>query len=377
MGERGERERVREREGGGERERKRREGRREREKRREGGGGQHTCICKCVSILFLQATPDLRTVNSLTPTLHMIANQSHDSRMTSSPITATPSTPPFQRQHSSDAAVPVQGEEYPHNIYSHDDLEQHPPTTLPGLTQYALDSAVHGDSSTVPGLTHYPLNSDLNMHTHDGTEHFLPSSTFSGLTQYPPNSGTPTYTSGMVSSNQAPFIQHQSQPGATHHMEELGGERVLTSYNAPAPNDDTPVSLDPHVRVPQEKSDVFAGTSQAYGAPTNIQHAHNVHEEGYFIRQPNVLNHEPALESLTVASHEGGYQDQDPIATTAGSRELDVLSPSLQQMGLRQLGVLFKARGRHIAELTQQISAQAEDNERHVGILKHEKVSIA
>ena len=61
-------------------------------------------------------------------------------------------------------------------------------------------------------------------------------------------------------------------------------------------------------------------------------------------------------------------------AAGGGSRELDVLSPSLQQMGLRQLGVLFKVRGRHIAELTQQISAQAEDNERHVGILRHEKV---
>ena len=332
-----------------------------------------------MSVFFLQATPDLRTVNSLTPTHHMIANQPHDSHMTSSPITATPpSTPPFQHQHSSDSAVPVQGEEYPHNIYSHNDLEQHPPTTLPGLTQYALDSAVHGDSSTVPGLTHYPLNSDLNVHTHDGTEHFLPSSTFSGLTQYPPNSGTPTYyTSGMASSNQALFIQHQSQPGATHYTEELGEERVLTSYNEPTHNEDTPVSLDPHMRVPQEKSDVFAGTSQAYGAPINIQHAHNVHEEGHFIRQPNVLNREPALESLMVANHEGEYQDQDPIATTAGSRELDVLSPSLQQMGLRQLGVLFKARGRHIAELTQQISAQAEDSERHVGILRHEKVSIA
>jgi hypothetical protein len=180
----------------------------------------------------------------------------------------------------------------------------------------------------------------------------------------------------MVTSNQVFFTQHHPQSEATHHMEELGGEEVeLTPYNPPDPNEDTPVSLDPHavhVHVPREKSDVFAGTSQAYSsAPNNVQH--HVHEEAYFLRQPNALNREPALESLyTVANREGEYpQEQDLPATT---RELDVLSPSLQQMGLRQLGVLFKARGRHIAELTQQISAQAEDNERHVGILRHEKV---
>ena len=276
----------------------------------------------------------------------MIANQSHDSHMTSSPTTATPpSTPPLQRQHSNDSTVPVQGEEHPQNIYIHDDLE-HPPTTL-------------------PVLTHYPLNSDMHS---DIAEHLLPTSTLSGLTLYPPNLA---YSGAMTNSSTAFFIQHQSQPGATHYMTEVG-ERDLTSYDAQGPNEDAPVSLNPH--MPQEKSDVFAGTSQAYSAPTNMQHAH---EGGYFIRHPNALNHEPALESLTMANHEGEYLNQDlPEAATAGSRELDVLSPSLQQMGLRQLGVLFKARGRHIAELTQQISAQAEDNERHVGILRHEKVIL-
>ena len=176
----------------------------------------------------------------------------------------------------------------------------------------------------------------------------------------------------MTSSNTAFFVQHQSQPGVTHYMTEVG-ERDLTFYSAQGPNEDAPVSLIPY--MPQEKSDVFANTSQAYSAPTNVQYAH---EGGYFIRHPNVLNREPALESLTMVNHEGEYLDQDlPEAATAGLRELDVLSPLLQQMGLRQLGVLFKARGRHIAELTQHISAQAEDNERHVGILRHEKVNIA
>ena len=331
--------------------------------------------------MFLQATPDLRTVDSLTPTHGhvMRGNESHDSHMTSSPVTATPpNTPPFHCQHSSDSTVPVQGEEYPNNVYNHNDLEQNPPTALPGLTQYPLHSAVHGDSSSsVPGLTHYPLNYP-HVHTHGGTGHFLPMST---LTQYSPDLGSPTYTSGMASSNQEIFTQHQPQSEAMHHMEELGGEVELTSYNPPDPNsnEDAPVSLDPHIvheHLPREKSDVFAGTSQAYSAPTNGQHHVHVHEEGYFIRPPNALSREPALESLyTVANHHEGErydrQEQDLPATT---REMDVLSPSLQQMGLRQLGVLFKARGRHIAELTQQISAQAEDNERHVGILRHEKV---
>ena len=292
-----------------------------------------------------------------------------------SPVTATPpNTPPFHHQHISDSTVPVQSEEYPHNVYNHNDLEQNPPTTLPGLTQYPLHSAVHDDSAAVPGLTHYPLNSDPHVHVHGGTGHFLPMST---LTQHPPNLGSPTYTSGMASSNQAFFTQHQPQPEATHHMEELGEEVELTPYDPPDPNsnEDAPVSLDPHVvhkHVPREKSDVFAGTSQAYSAPSNAQH--HIHK-GYFIRHPNALNREPALESLyMVANHEGEHHDQQEQDLLAATREMDVLSPSLQQMGLRQLGVLFKARGRHIAELTQQISAQAEDNERHVGILRHEKV---
>ena len=203
--------------------------------------------------------------------------------MTSSPTTATPpSTPPFQHQYSSDSTVPVQGKDHPLNIYTHGNLEEQPPTSL-------------------PGLTHYPLNSDVRVHTHGGAEHFLPSSTFSGLTQYPPNLGTLTYTSGMPSSDEAYFVQQAT--------EELGGEMELNSYDPPGPNEeDAPVSLDPP--IPQEKSDVFAGTSQAYSAPSNIQH--HMHREGYFFRHPNALNREPALESLTMVNHDGEYrQEQD------------------------------------------------------------------
>ena len=42
---------------------------------------------------------------------------------------------------------------------------------------------------------------------------------------------------------------------------------------------------------------------------------------------------------------------------------------------LRHLEVLHKAQGRRIAELTQQMTFQADDAERHVRILRHEKVS--
>ena len=296
----------------------------------------------------------------------MVANQSHDSHVTSSPTTATPhSTPPLQHQHSSDdSTIPAQGEDYPHNIYTHSGLE-HPPT---GLTQYPLNSDIHGGlehpltTATLSGLTQYPPNPDVHS---GGIEHLLPTSNLSGLTDYPLNFTTLAYSSVMTSSNSDFFAhQHQSQTGATHHVEEPR-EREVTSYNAPGLNEARPVPLDLH--TPREKSDVFAGTSQAYGAPTNM-HIH----EGYFTGRSNASNHKPALESLMVANHDE-HQDQDP-ATNVASRELEVLSPSLQQMGLRQLGVLFKARGRHIAELTQQISAQAEDNERHIGILRHEKV---
>lgn len=224
--------------------------------------------------------------------------------MTSSPTTATPpSTPPFQHQHSSDSTVPVQGEDHPLNVYTHNNLEEHPPTSLPGLTQYPLNSVVHGDSSTIPGLTHYPLNSDLRVHMHGGAERFLPSSTFSGLTQYPPNLGTLTYTaSGMPSSDEAYFVQQTT--------EELGGEMELNSYDPPGPNEEeAPVSLDPP--IPQEKSDVFAGTSQAYSAPSSIQH--HVHREGYFFRHPNALNREPALESLAMVNHDGEYQQKQDL----------------------------------------------------------------
>ena len=325
----------------------------------------------------------------------MVANQSHDGHVTSSPTTATPrSTPPLQRQHSSDdSTIPAQGEDYPHNIYTHSGLE-HPPTTatLSGLTQYPQNSDMHGGlehpptTATLSGLTQYSLNSDIhgglehppttatlsgltqyppNPDVHSGGIELLLTSTLSGLTRYPLNFTTPAYSSVMTSSNSDLFVhQHQSQTGATHCVEEPR-ERELTSYNAPGPNEDMPSPLGVH--APREKSDVFAGTSQAYGAPTNV-HIH----EGYFTGHSNALNREPALESLMVANHDE-YQDHDP-ATNVASRELEVLSPSLQQMGLRQLGVLFKARGRHIAELTQQISAQAEDNERHIGILRHEKV---
>lgn len=108
-----------------------------------------------------------------------------------------------------------------------------------------------------------------------------------------------------------------------------------------------------------EQSDLFTGTSQAYGGePTN-------QGGGYFTRRQDLASHRQPVES-----------DQEVDEHQFGDYRVDVLSPSLQQMGLRQLGVLFKARGRHIAELTQQISAQAEDNERHVGILRHEKVHV-
>ena len=114
-----------------------------------------------------------------------------------------------------------------------------------------------------------------------------------------------------------------------------------------------------------EQSDIFAGTSQAYGD-------YNYHMEKNFTQHISPSEEQPV--SLEANHHHRHHREEYWVSDDDG--RLDVLSPSLQQMGLRQLGVLFKARGRHIAELTQQISAQAEDNERHVRILRQEKVHV-
>ena len=290
----------------------------------------------------------------------MIDNRSHDSHVISPPTSATPpGTPPQQHRHSSaSSTVSVQGQE--HSL-SRGGSE----SALPGLIQYPLNSDLQGDlpASTLSGLTQYPSNSDM----HTGVEHLLPSSTFSHLTPYPLNSRTPTYGRATMSSNPALFAQYHSQVGATYYTREPR-EGELTAYDLSGPIAGVPLSLEPHMMA-HEKSDVFAGTSQAYSSLSNVH-------EGYFNGHPNALIREPRLDSLTVANHDEHQDQEDPTATAGSSSELDELSPSLQQMGLRQLGVLFKARGRHIAELTRQISAQAEDNERHIKILRHEKVSF-
>ena len=168
----------------------------------------------------------------------------------------------------------------------------------------------------------------------------------------------------MMSSNPAAvYSQHHQYGVDLHHtdvhlpQEEIV-ERDVDHYGVPG--HDHMVEHPSSFEQAEERSDVFAGTSQAYMYNPSTEHRE------YFSHQTGPSSYQPALEVVVDNHCEEEYQ-------LRGER-LDVLSPSLQQMGLRQLGVLFKARGRHIAELTQQISAQAEDNERHVGILRHEKV---
>ena len=226
--------------------------------------------------------------------------------MTSPTTTGTQcgTPPPLQPQDSDSSILPPPGEDYLQTPYAH--RLEHSLATLPSMTQHPLGSG--------------------------------------GL-----DSSTAAY--GVVTTSPPLFIQHQSEP-ISREVEEAR-EREFTSYAA-GPGDE----LAP-LQAVSEKSDVFAGTSQAYSAPTD-------HSE-YLAQHPNPLNREPAYESL-VTNH------NEHQVTTASVPEIEMMSSSLQQMGLRQLGVLYKARGRHIAELTQQISAQAEDNERHIRILRHEKV---
>lgn len=176
----------------------------------------------------------------------------------------------------------------------------------------------------------------------------------------------------MTTVNSLPYSQYQtdSPTQLREQMQEDPGEleRNLTSYGVTGTNLGSSEHTVPLRSVQEKKSDIFAGTSQAYGG------ASTEHREHYS-QHHTALSHEPplppplALENI-MDDHRHGNEDEYQLSDA----RLDVLSPSLQQMGLRQLGVLFKARGRHIAELTQQISAQAEDNERHVRILRQEKV---
>ena len=47
-----------------------------------------------------------------------------------------------------------------------------------------------------------------------------------------------------------------------------------------------------------------------------------------------------------------------------------------EEYSLQQLDVLYRARGRRVEQLSQQLSSQAEEAERHICILRHEKVPL-
>lgn len=247
-------------------------------------------------------TPDMRPTVSPSAN-HIPASPSHDSHVTSPTDTGTPCDTPPPPSPQAPTNLPPPGGEYRHDSHTH------------ALEQPSITPSDHAHQADLP--------------THDVH---------------------------VVTSSRQLFTQYQSEPqprpdARLQYVRESAVDRDVALYDTPAPDG---ISVQPH--PPLERSDVFSGTSQAYGALTN-------HGGGEYLSQHhNLPSHDLALE----LSDDHEYQ--------VGEARMEVLSPSLQQMGLRQLGVLFKARGRHIAELTQQISAQAEDSERHIGILRHEKV---
>ena len=286
---------------------------------------------------------------------------------TTATTTQSPSvTPPLQPHHSGSpllSALPSE-HEHAHNLYTHVPVDKTPPPIhLPNSTHLLVADSnlpVLGVGTSSPPLfTQHQLESHMQVQDQPGP---------GGLHVH---AHVNSYV--MATANSVPYGQHQADSHT--HLQELVQEdpakleRDLTSYGVPG------INLDPSERsVPlhsvQEKSDIFAGTSQAYGGATTEHREH-------YAQPRSGLSHEPlppppvALERIVDDCCHGNEEEYQ-----LSDARLDVLSPSLQQMGLRQLGILFKARGRHIAELTQQISAQAEDNERHVRILRQEKVHV-
>ncbi len=70
--------------------------------------------------------------------------------------------------------------------------------------------------------------------------------------------------------------------------------------------------------------------------------------------------------------HTHSHQDPPPPHT---SSQVTLLTPHTQATNrLEQLEILYDARGRQINQLTSQLTANADDSERHIRILRHEKV---
>ena len=94
---------------------------------------------------------------------------------------------------------------------------------------------------------------------------------------------------------------------------------------------------------PAEISDVFSGTAQAYSMitsdPSSSQHP---------LRSPPTINH----------THQEVAEGRDHLTEGRG-----------------QLEVLYGARCRQVAVLTQQLEEAREEGERQVRIVRHEKVS--
>ena len=72
------------------------------------------------------------------------------------------------------------------------------------------------------------------------------------------------------------------------------------------------------------------------------------------------------------AHYAHSHHDPPPHDT---SSQVTLLTPHTHATGrLEQLEILYDARGRQINQLTSQLTANADDSERHIRILRHEKV---
>ncbi len=112
---------------------------------------------------------------------------------------------------------------------------------------------------------------------------------------------------------------------------------------------------------PPEHSDLFHGTSQAYSHSTHWgKTPHHALHSSPNLAQSGTSNLAP------VGASSLGLDKERESGSASGYRP--------EEYSLQQLEVLYRARGRKLEQLNRELEAQAEEAERHIRILRHEKV---
>ena len=201
-----------------------------------------------------------------------------------------------------------------------------------------------------------------------------------GTSQAYSNTALPIYSN--AGHQHLPHEDPQNNLTLSHDIQTESHDLQIGSHDAHHyTNSESDVSTYSDAFPTMYSSTGHAQTSDvAASYPPNIFQAEVIKEQTSKCPPPTVVNSIPSHSTLpthseiTLSTHSQfplSIQSQFPLTTPS---QVPLSTPHTGQM--EQFQILYDARGRRINQLTQQLSATTDDSERHIRILRHEKVCV-